>query len=142
MKKILFCLVAVITLSSFTPNKTQNESACIGQDENFAELQAVPQGELARANVLSMSGTIAGDACDIYYDLSRGKGTFHQYNRSGTITRTLRLTLYNGSRLEFDAYAGKSYVSHFAGNLRGEKYSGTVTNTKGGHVNFVMYLDY
>ena len=141
MKKSMFCLVAVMALCSFTPKTTQNAFSGVSQEDIYTEQQTAEIGDLAQSNVLSLSGTIAGDACDIYYDFGRGKGTFHQYNRSGTITRTLRLTLYNGSRLEFDAYAGKNYVSHFSGHLRGGKYSGTVTNTKGGQVNFVMYLE-
>lgn len=128
MKRIIFCLAIVLSMSSFVQGNNQESS------ENASE-----QSSAASADVLTLSGTMGGAACDLYYDFINDTGAFHQYTSAGTATRALVLTLYSGSRLEFDAYMNGKYVSHFSGTFNGRTYKGTVRNTKGGVVNFTMH---
>lgn len=163
MKRIIFCLAIVLCMSSCVQNvinnnntntnDNQNASKATNGDDNQGADQSsntavyvdetnvsyTEQTNVVASNVLNLAGTIGNVRCDLYFDFNSGSGTFHQYNSGGTATRTLRLTNYSGSRLEFDAYMNGKYVSHFSGTFNGRTYKGTVRNTKGGVVNFTMH---
>lgn len=160
MKRIVFCLSVVLCMSSCVQNiinntntnDNQNAMKATNGDDNqgadqssntavYVEETSASYPEptnTVSSNVLNLDGTIGNVRCDLYFDFNSGAGTFHQYNSGSTATRTLRLTNYSGSRLEFDAYMNGTYVSHFSGTLSGNTYSGTVVNKKGGKVNFNM----
>ncbi len=95
---------------------------------------------------LNLRGTAAGSSCELQYDSESGQGEYRQYLDSGeTVIRTLRHRYYEGDGLNgelvLDAYDTKGqYVSQFRGTLsnNGTRYSGSITNTRGGSVSFDM----
>lgn len=93
-----------------------------------------------RESLLVMTGTVDGNRCTFRYDFETGRGRFVQYLSNGNETvRTLKLNYYEDGYLVLDACDTKGHqVSTFAGNLssNNRRYSGRITNNKGGSVDF------
>ncbi|MBR6018313.1 MAG: hypothetical protein IK073_06800 [Paludibacteraceae bacterium] len=157
--KFSFVLIVLSALSSCiqitNENKAVNGSNSEGGNTYSQESYAYKNNEYSSSTVETtssresnsaapasfyMTGTAAGDPCSIQFDFNTGRGQYIQHLNSGKETkRQLRLSSYDGSRLVLDAYNSRGeQVSSFKGTMssNGNRYSGKITNNKGGSINF------
>lgn len=99
--------------------------------------------EAAPVNLhLDMYGMIGGSGELHFYSDNPANSTYSYDCYGNYLTRTLKLGSYdaNTGKLILKSYelgTGK-YLGQFVGTLRGSKYTGIFTNTKGGKVNFSL----
>lgn len=93
-----------------------------------------------RESMIDLCGTIGNCCCEMHFSQRTGEGEFVQYmQNSNVIKRSLRQTSAAGQTLDFDAFdTNGTLVSRFSGTYSDGRYTGRVTNNKGGHVDFVM----